>query len=73
MITYRQIRAARALLGWKQTELATKAGISEMSVKNIEKEDNDPRLSTIQAVKTALESAGVEFIEGGVRLSDRQG
>lgn len=73
MITPSQIRAARALIGWKQTELATAAGLSEMSVKNIERGSTDPRVSTLEAIRTALEQAGVEFIndergEGVVRL-----
>lgn len=72
MITNAQIRAARALLDWKQTDLAKAAKVSEMSVKNLEKGDKDPRVSTIKAVQGAFESAGIEFIEGGVRLRDRQ-
>jgi len=73
MISPAQIRAARALIGWKQTELASAAGLSEMSVKNIERGTTDPRVSTLEAIKQALEAAGVIFIasngEGpGVRL-----
>lgn len=77
MITPAQIRAARALLNWKQTELAKAADVSEMSIKNIERGATDPRVSTIQAIRTALENAGVLFIDqngagAGVRLRDRQ-
>lgn len=73
MITAPQIRAARAMLGWKQTDLATAASISEMSVKNIERGTNDPRVSTLTAIQSALQAAGVEFIdddrgEGVVKL-----
>ncbi len=73
MITRAQIRAARALIGWKQTDLAKAASVSEMSIKNIERGDTDPRVSTLQAIQTALEAAGVIFVpengEGvGVRL-----
>ncbi|WFU89014.1 helix-turn-helix transcriptional regulator [Rhizobium sp. CC1099] len=76
MITNGQIRAARALLGWKQTELASAAKLSEMSVKNIERGVTDSRISTLQAVKSALEAAGIIFIDAngngpGVRLRDR--
>lgn len=66
MITPAQIRAARALIGWKQTDLATASGISEMSVKNIERGVTDPRASTLQAMQTALEQAGVVFLDAGV-------
>lgn len=77
MITHAQIRAARAMIGWKQTDLAKAAGVSEMSIKNIERGTTDSRMSTMQAIQSALESAGIIFIDQngngpGVRLRDRQ-
>lgn len=65
MITPAQIRAARALIGWKQTDLANAAGVSEMSVKNIERGATDPRASTLMAIQRALEAAGVMFLDAG--------
>jgi DNA-binding XRE family transcriptional regulator len=65
MVTAGQIRAARALIGWKQAELAKAAGISEISVKNIEREATDPRSSTVAAIQAAFEKAGVVFLEPG--------
>ena len=65
MINAAQIRAARALLGWKQTDLAKAADLSEMSIKNIERGVTDPRRSTLEAIQTALESAGVLFLDPG--------
>lgn len=62
MISPRQIRAARALLGWSQQDLADKAVLSLNAVKRLENGKVDPRLSTVQAVRTALEGAGVEFL-----------
>ncbi len=61
MITNAQIRAARALLGWKQTELATAARLSEMSVKNIERGDTDPRVSTLHAIKVCTRNCRHPF------------
>lgn len=61
MISARQIRAARALLGWSQQELADKAIVSVNAVRRLERSQVDPRLSTIASVKGALENAGVEF------------
>lgn len=65
------------MLDWKQTDLAAAAGLSEMSVKNVEKGQKDSRMSTIQSIRSALESAGIIFIDQngngpGVRLRDRQ-
>lgn len=65
MITPAQIRAARALIGWKQTDLAAASQVSEMSVKNIERGATDPRVSTLIAIQKALETAGVIFLDPG--------
>lgn len=65
MLTAAQIRAARAMLGWKQTDLAKAADISEMSVKNIERGATDPRVSTMDAIQKALEKGGVLFLDPG--------
>ena len=79
MITPAQIRAARALLGWKQTDLAERAGVSEISIKNIERGATDPRGSTLAKLQSAFEAAGVQFLDPGqhsisgghgVRISD---
>jgi transcriptional regulator with XRE-family HTH domain len=73
-IAIEQLRAARGLLGWSQTELATRAGLSLPTVKRLEG-GFGPRVSNDARAKLqkALESAGVEFIEEngggpGVRL-----
>jgi len=65
LITSDQIRAARAILGWKQTDLARLSGISEISVKNIERGATDPRSSTLEALEKAFGKAGVVFLDPG--------
>lgn len=65
MMTPAQIRAARALLGWKQTDLASAAGVAEISVKNIERGATDARGSTLGKIQSAFEAAGLEIIPGG--------
>jgi transcriptional regulator with XRE-family HTH domain len=65
MITANQIKAARALIGWRQADLASASGVSEISIKNIERGATDPRTSTLSAVARALEQAGIEFTNGG--------
>lgn len=65
MITPAQLRAARALLGWKQTDLARESGVSEVSIKNIERGATDPRVSTMQAIQDAFARADIEFLEPG--------
>jgi predicted transcriptional regulator len=73
MITARQIRAARALLGLSQQQLADKAIVSLNALARLEKGTVDSRSSTVNAVRRALSKAGVEFIDSdlkgeGVRL-----
>lgn len=65
MIDSGQIRAARALLGWKQSDLAARSGVSEISIKNIERGATDPRASTLRAIQDAFSQAGVIFMERG--------
>jgi len=74
LTTVAQIRAARALIGWSQSELASRAGLSLPTVKRVEG-DFGPHVSeeSRAKLKRALQSAGVEFIDengggAGVRL-----
>ena len=64
-LTAAQIRAARALLGWNQTELATASGIAVGSVKNIEGGMTEPNSKTVTALQKALEGAGVILLAPG--------
>ena len=64
LITLEQMRAARAMLGWKQQELAQKAGISTGTLNNIERGvQQDPKISTLKAIQHALEAQGITFTE----------
>jgi len=77
MITREQSRAARGLLGWSQAHLAKTALIGIVTVRQFETGAHEPRQLTLHAIRSALESAGVEFIEEngggpGVRLKKRQ-
>jgi predicted transcriptional regulator len=65
MISARQIRTARALLGWSQQQLADKAIVSLNALVRLEKGNVDSRVSTLQAVEKALTKAGVEFLSAG--------
>jgi transcriptional regulator with XRE-family HTH domain len=76
MILIEQLRAARSLLGWSQTELAQQAGLSLPTVKRVEREGGDgPNVSeeARNKLRITLERAGIEFIAEngggpGVRL-----
>lgn len=69
MITISQLKAARALLEWKQSDLADHASLSLASVAALEQNKASPRPKTIRAIQTAFENAGIEFTpDPGVRL-----
>lgn len=80
MLTPAQLRAARALLGWSQEELATRCAGSGTSatIKRFETGKSDPKQSTLIAWRRALSKGGVVFIDGddktgpGVRLREPQ-
>ena len=72
-----QMRMARAALGWGVRELAEKAGIAANTVTRIEN-GADAKQSTIDAMRSAFELAGIEFIPengggAGIRFRERKG
>lgn len=67
MITVEQIKAARGLLEWSQDDLADAAIISRPALNNLERRQVKPRVNTLTRIQKALERAGIEFIDGGVR------
>jgi len=72
MITSRQVRAARALLGWTQDMLADKALVALTALKRLESDRLKVREDTRHQVRRALEAAGIVFVtsdrEEGVTL-----
>jgi transcriptional regulator with XRE-family HTH domain len=75
-VSIRQIKAARALLGWSQDDLAEASDVSIPTVKRLESSDGPlgGRDETAEKIVSAIASAGVEFIDenggggAGVRL-----
>ncbi len=78
MLIAAQIRAARALLDWSQRQLAEKSKLSVPTIKRMEG-SMGPERSTeanVEAVRRALEGAGIVFLDAkqnkdggaGVRL-----
>ncbi|MGY6709023.1 MAG: helix-turn-helix transcriptional regulator [Rhizobiaceae bacterium] len=74
-ISNRQVKAARALLGWSQADLALASGVSEPTVKRLECREGllGGRADTGDKIVNALEEAGIIIVEQngqgpGVRL-----
>ena len=72
------IRAARALLGWSQDQLARRAGVGLATLQRIEQNKGIVKgnFSTVLKIQKALERADIHFIEDdfgqiGVRLDSK--
>ena len=72
-----QWRAARALIGWSQGDLAEQLGVSVLTIKRLESGTRNVSDEMRKRAREALEAAGVEFITengggAGVRLQKRK-
>lgn len=69
-----QVRAARALLDWSQSELANAAHVGVTTVRDIESERRPTDTGAMRELRRAFENAGAIFVSGasdagpGVRL-----
>jgi hypothetical protein len=78
-LTSAQIRAARSLMRWTAEDLAAASALSVATIRRAELTENQTALTSANdlAIRRALESAGVEFIDEngggpGVRLRKRR-
>ena len=63
MIISEQIRAARGLISWNQTQLAEASGLSVQTIKRMENQGTGKSSAeNVQRIQQALENAGVIFI-----------
>lgn len=76
-MTGRQMRAARALLGWSAQQLADASKVGVATIRRVEPVNGPVSMipSTVAAVQRALEAAGVQFIQQngggpGVRMRE---
>lgn len=68
-----QSKMARAALGWSIDNAASASGISRISILRFEKGGVDSaklKVSTIDALQAAYETAGIHLIEGGAISRD---
>jgi transcriptional regulator with XRE-family HTH domain len=80
MLESAQIRAARALLGWRQEDLSKASGVGTATIQRIEKSDRPIAgyVSTLVRIQAAFEDAGVLFIDDdemagfGLRLAKKK-
>ena len=63
MISSKQIKAARSLLGWKGKDLADKSGVGITTLRRYEAQEGIPNANkfVIKAIKGCLEEEGIVF------------
>ena len=61
----RQLRAARALLGWTQKELADHSGVSLSTLNRFERESGVPNITSLRQIFECFQEAGVLFEQRG--------
>jgi transcriptional regulator with XRE-family HTH domain len=76
MITPRQSKAARALLNWKQSDLAEQSGVKLGTIKDFERERHSLNSKALASLARAYQKAGIVlFFDGdgggpGVRIKE---
>lgn len=63
-----QIRAARGLLGWSQTDLGQAAKIHRATLIDLETGKREPHEATLSVLVKELTAAGIVFTERGVEF-----
>ncbi|MDD3028869.1 MAG: helix-turn-helix transcriptional regulator [Alphaproteobacteria bacterium] len=72
MIDAEQLRAARALLDWKTSDLAEKTGLTVNAINKIERGSAQGRRETMEKIQKVFEDAGLEFLpDSGLRKKNR--
>jgi transcriptional regulator with XRE-family HTH domain len=67
-LTPKHVRAARALLAWSQQDLAKQANVAVSTVADFERGHRTPMANNAQAIRGALEKAGIHFLPTGAMI-----
>ena len=69
-----KMRAARAVLGWSQSELWLRVGMTQRAIHKLEQGETEPRRTTVHAIDSVWHEQGIEFedlADGGFRVNVR--
>lgn len=76
-ITASQCKGARGMIDWSRDHLAENAEVAKRTIVDFERGARSPQKSTLLALRTAFENAGLQFIPEngggvGVRFAGRE-
>ena len=66
-----KIRLVRAVLGWSQSELGSRVGLTQRAIHKLEQGETEPRRTTVRAIEEIWREQGIEFEDltnGGFRV-----
>jgi DNA-binding XRE family transcriptional regulator len=69
-----KIRLARAVLGWSQTDLGRRIGLTQRAIHKLEQGETEPRRTTARALEDIWREQNIEFedlADGGFRATIR--
>ncbi|HZP69359.1 MAG TPA: helix-turn-helix transcriptional regulator [Pseudolabrys sp.] len=69
-----KIRLARAVLGWSQSDLGSRIGLTQRSIHKLEQGETEPRRTTMRALEEIWREHHLEFedlADGSFRVSIR--
>jgi transcriptional regulator with XRE-family HTH domain len=69
-----KMRLARAVLGWSQSELGFRVGLTQRAIHKLEQGDTEPRRATVRAIEEIWREQNIEFEDlddGGFRAAVR--
>lgn len=69
---YQQVKAARAILGWTQENLANRASLSVPAIKSLETGSTDPMKRTQSRIIRAFEEEGIIFTAHGIEQREER-
>ena len=67
-----KVRIVRAVLGWSQTELGRRMGLTQRAIHKLEQGETEPRRATMRALKETWTEQCIEFedlADGGFRVN----
>ena len=65
MLTGEDVKTARTLLGWPQSQLARELSVNATTIKDYERGKRRISALEMSVLRRVLETAGIEFTNGG--------